>query len=195
MLGVVVGDAGGAGGVLGGVGGGLGGCGEAAFDFADAVEVFVELAAVGRAEAVAEATSVFANVVEDGLAVSAALGGGVGVGWIDVAEEAVENEAGVDFLGEGSGFGAPGNVGGIGAAIAGVAVAGLGGGVAAEFERGEAGEVADFPGGDLVDGDASLDVGTVGFTGVAAGEECGEGAGVVAAAVALGVGVVLGKAG
>src|SRR5206468_4824996 len=66
---------------------------------------------------------------------------------------------------------------------------------AADLEGGEAGLVADAAGGDLVDADAGADVGAVGLSGLGAGEEGGHGAGVVAATVAVGAGLVGGEAG
>ena len=81
-------------------------------------------------------------------------------------------------------------VGGVGTAVAGIAVAGILAALAAELQRGEARGLADLLGGHLIDGDAGADVGAVGLARLAAGQEGGHGAGVIAAAVAVGPGLV-----
>src|SRR6185436_9133660 len=79
--------------------------------------------------------------------------------------------------------------------IAAVAAAGVAAALEADFERGEAGEMADAFGGSLIDALTDADIGAGGFDGVSAGEERGAGAGVVAGAVAFGEAVFLGEAG
>ena len=192
---VVVGDAGGLG-VIGEGLGELGGVAEAALDVADGGEVLVEFLFVGGAELALEGLGVFEDEVEDALVVEFALGaGGVFFGAVAAGEEALEGELGVALGGEGRGFAFPGQVELIGTGIAAVAVAGAAGFVAAEFEGGKAGELAEVFGGDLVDGNAVADVGAGGFAGLDAGEEAGVSAGVVAAAVAIGLGLFVFEAG
>ena len=103
-------------------------------------------------------------------------------------EQALENLARVGFLGDGSVVGFPGQVGGVGATVAGIATAGELAGFAAQLQRWEPRGQADLLRGELIDGDAQADVGPVGFFGVAAGEVDGHGAGVIAGAIAVGAG-------
>src|SRR5262249_2577782 len=119
----------------------------------------------------------------------------VGLGAAGGAEQAVEDQARGDLLGERRRLGTPGQGGGGGAAVAGGAVGGLPPALAAEFERRGAGGGADAGGHGLVRGSAGADVGAVGLAGLAAGEEGGHGAGVVAGAVAVGAGLVAGQPG
>ena len=76
----------------------------------------------------------------------------------------------------------------IGTGVAAVAVPGAAGFVAAEFQGGQAGELADVVGGDLVDGNAVADICASGLAGLDSGEEAGVGPGMVAASVPVGVG-------
>ena len=108
---------------------------------------------------------------------------------LPLAEEAFEQEPGVGLGRDRRGGRAPGEVVLVGARVAGVAVAGLADGVAAQFERAEPGEVADLAGDDLVDRDARVDVGAGGLADADAGEERAAGAGVVAGSVGAGGGV------
>src|SRR5581483_5729986 len=85
----------------------------------------------------------------------------------------------------------PGEVVLVGAGVAVVAVAGPAARVAAQLQGGEAGEVADVVGHDLVDGHAGVDVGAAGLLDADAGEEGAAGAGVVTAAVVAGGGVAV----
>ena len=169
---------------------------DAALEVADGGEVFVELAAVGVAEGALEAVGIVEDVVEDALAVEGAAGAGFeGGGGIGVAEEALKGGAGIDFGAHRLRGGFPREVELVGAAVAGVAGAGALAAVATEFEGREARLLADLVGGDLIDGDAGLDVGAGGFARVDAGEETGRGAGVGAAAIAVFVAHAIGEAG
>src|SRR5690606_4490100 len=85
---------------------------------------------------------------------------------------------------------APGEVRFVGAGVARVAAAGLAVGVAGKFQRGETGAAADVPGGDLVDGNARLDVAAGRFLHPHAGEEAAVGSRVVAGSVVARFGVL-----
>ena len=110
-------------------------------------------------------------------------------------EEAVEDELGVHFLGLRLGGRAPGHRGGVNAGVAGVAVARHRTGLRADLKGGQTRLVREPRGGDLVHGDARADVGAVRLARLAAGEEGSERTGVVAAAVAVGAGLVRREAG
>ncbi len=79
------------------------------------------------------------------------------------------------------------------AGIAAVAVAGPAVPLDAQLERGEPGAIAEAGGGDLVGRDAGPEVGAGRLPRLAAGQERRRGAGVVAAAVAVGAGLVAGQ--
>ena len=107
----------------------------------------------------------------------------VGIG--AVAEQAVENQAGIDLHGKRRGGCAPGNRVHVGAAEAHIAGADqsaviLGG----QFERRQRCFLADLLRGDLIDGYARVNVRAVGSLGVHAVQEHGRGARVVAAVIA-----------
>ena len=176
--------------------GGLGvlaGAGDADFQLAHGRQVLLDLAAVGAAEARREAPGVLQGEVEHAAAVAVAAGD-ILAGPL-AREEALEDGPGVDLLGHRQGFRSPRDVRRVGAAIARVAVAGLGAGVASEFQRGEPRRRAELAGGDLIDRDADLDVGAVGLHRVGAGEERGEPPRMIAGPVAQGLAPVLGQAG
>ena len=105
-------------------------------------------------------------------------------------KQAVKNNARVDFLGRGRRRRAPGKIGLIDAAIAGVAEAILLAEIAAQFQRGKPRRIADFLGDDLIAGDGGADVVALRFENRDAGKICGHRAGVGAAAAGVGVGEV-----
>src|SRR5690348_2127947 len=76
-------------------------------DLADAGEVFFELALIGAAEPVFEVARVLAHEVEDAVLVALAALRLV-VALAGSAEQALEDEARIDFLGDRRGFIAPG---------------------------------------------------------------------------------------
>ena len=99
---------------------------DADFGFAEGGEVFVELAAVGRAEARLQGFGVGANEVEDGAAAAFAegfAGGEIGIGLH--AEEPLEDDARIEERGHRGVFVSPREVVLIGAGVAAVARAGL----------------------------------------------------------------------
>ena len=116
-------------------------------------------------------------------------------GDVAVAEEPLEHEARVGLLGDGLGRAFPGNVGGVGAGVATIAVAREAAAFAPDLQRGEAGLVADPHRRDLIDRRAVVDVRPGGLRRVGAGKPAGGGSGVVAGTVAKGEGVLLGEAG
>jgi hypothetical protein len=83
--------------------------GDAAFEFADRVEVFVEFELIVAAETGAEGSGVIEDEVEEGAAVGGALEvcGGGGAAGVEDPEETLEGELGVDFAGDGLGGRAP----------------------------------------------------------------------------------------
>ena len=165
---------------------------DAHFHLAHRREVFVELALVVGAEAHVELAEIFAHRVEDRLALRVAtLALQVGAR----AEEPLEDQLRVHFLGHRLRGRAPGDVGLVDAGVARVAAAGQLAGFGADLEGGQARAVAEAGRGELVGRDAGADVGAVGLAGLGAGEEGRHRAGVVAAAVAVGAGLVGGEAG
>ncbi len=112
---------------------------------------------------------VLGHEIQDALLVAVAAGGVV-VALGGRAEQAVEDQLGVDLLGHRRRFAAPGEVRRVGAAVAGVAVAGVLAALAADLQRGEARGLADGLGRHLVDGNADADVGAVRLAGLPAGE-------------------------
>ena len=100
-------------------------------------------------------------------------------------EQPLEGQARVDLLAHGRARRAPRDRGGVGAAVAGVAGARLSGRLAAELQRRQARLVAEAGGRHLVDGDARVDVRAGRLAGLAARQEGGGGAGVVARSVAV----------
>ena len=102
--------------------------------------------------------------VEDGALLGAALdkaGTALAVG--TGPEEALENQPRIRLGRERGGGGAPGEIGLVGAGVAGIAAAGFPVRVGGEFQRGEAGGFANGLGGDLIHGDAGEDVAAGGF--------------------------------
>lgn len=89
------------------------------------------------------------------------------------SEKTFEKDTRIDFFGVGGGFRSPGNAAGVGARVAGVTVSGEGSAFTSDLEAGKFGAVADLLSGDLVGGDADLDVSSGGFAGLDAGEPRG----------------------
>jgi hypothetical protein len=155
--------------------------GDALLQLGDAGEVLVELLRVGLAHAGAEGLGVGAHVVEQALLVELAarllLRGGEG---IEAAEEQIPHDLRVHRLRQGLGLRGPGDVARVRAGVARVAVAHAGAAVDAELERGDARALAERRRGDLIHGDAVLDVGPLRLHHVARGEEAPGAGGVIA---------------
>src|SRR5262249_47349730 len=81
---------------------------------------------------------------------------------VDVTKKAIEDSPRVDLFRIRRGFRAPGEVVGVSAAIAGIAVARLPAAFAADLEGGKARSIADRLGHVLIGGDAGADVGPIG---------------------------------
>ena len=155
------------------------------FELAHAGEVLIELAAVGGAQRLTELSGILADEVEDALVVSIVLGRVfAAVTFGRAAEEPIEDQAGIDLLGDGRGFAAPRKVRLISTTVTVVAFAGVLAPLAADLEGREPGHMADPLGGRLVDGDAGAEVGAVGLPRMTPGQKAGHGAGVIATAVA-----------
>ena len=157
-------------------------------DLPHAGEVLIQLAAVGGAERLAWSRRASSPTKSRMLlrrrsararSAPASLAG-------RAAEEPVEDQPGIDLLGDGRRLAPPREIGLVGAAIAVVAFAGVPAPFAADLQRGERGSPPDGLGGQLVDRDPGPEVGAVGLAGVAARQEAGHGPGVVAPAVAEG---------
>ena len=164
-------------------------------DLADRVEVLVDLAPVARPELGVELPGVLEHEVEHA-PLSTLPAGAIGRRGVarPRAEEAVEEQPGVDLLGHRHVLRLPGDVRRVGAAIARVAATGLGRGVDPQLERRQARAMADLHGRDLVDRDARPDIGPVGLERVRAGQEAGQRARVVAPFVAHRRRILLGQA-
>ena len=121
----------------------------AAFDFADAFEVLLELVLVLDAEGSLEGVGVVDDDVDDGLVIGLAFAVFVGV-----AEESVEGALRVDFAGEGNVGLLPRDVGAVEPGEIDIAVNARGDGFGTEFHGRKLGLAADGFGGELVDGDA-----------------------------------------
>jgi hypothetical protein len=142
-----------------------------------------------------EGLGIVHDEVEDALIVEVAAGAGGFFAGVAAAEEALEGQTRIAFRSKRHGFILPCEIELVGAAVAAVAVAGAADFIAAQFEGGQAGDLTDGIGGDLVDGDTDADVGSGGFAGLDAREEGGVGAGVVAGSVAICAGLVVGETG
>ena len=124
----------------------------------------VELLAVVAAELAVEVFGVFEDGIEHA---GAQLVAGEGFGIVGlVGEEAVEDLLGVHFGGQRGGGVFPGERVLVDAGVAAVAVAGAAIAFDGHFKRREAGLVAEPAGGDLVGGDAGVEVGAGGFLGL-----------------------------
>jgi len=117
------------------------------------------------------------------------------LGGVAGAEEAVEHLARIDFLRDGRRIGAPRDVGGVSAAITGVAVSSLGAALAADFQGREPRVPPELLRGKLVDRNAEVDVRAGGLARLGSRKERRGGTGMVAGAVAVGAGFVGGEAG
>ncbi len=152
-------------------------------DVADSGQVLVQLLLVPAGEAALHGAGVGHHEVEHAAPVHhLALGIAGALAVRAGAEEALEGEAGVGLRGHRGRRGLPGDVVLVGARVARVAVGGLPARVAAQLDRGEAGQVADVVRDHLVDGDAGADVGGA-LVEAHAGEEHAVAARMVAAAV------------
>ena len=164
---------------------------DAPFDVADGGEVFIHAAAVGSADGAVDFFGLLADEIENAQVHHLALllhdGGFAGR---SAGKQAIEDDARVDFLGRGRRWRAPGDIGLIDAAIAGVAEAVLLAEIAAEFQRGKPRRVADLLGDDLIAGDGGADVVSLCLENRDAGKIGGHRAGVGAAAAGVGVGQV-----
>ena len=171
--------------------------GEAALDVADGGEIFVEFLLVGVTEVFLQVAGVLHHKIEHALVEEFAFGAGgvLFAAAATAAEQTLEGQLGVALRGQRGGLAFPSQIELIGAGVAAVAVPGPAGFVAAQFQRRQAGELADVIGGDLVDGDPVADIGPGGFAGLHAGQEAGIGAGVVPAAIAVGAGLFVFQAG
>ena len=142
----------------------------AAFDFADAFEVLLQLVLVLFSEGALKALGVVEDDIEDRL-----IGGSAGFAiLVPVAEESIKGDARIDLAGEGDVGFFPGNVGAVESGQVDVAIDSTGDGLGAELHGGKSGASADDFGGDLVDGDSvGADVGALGGFNGGAGEPTG----------------------
>ena len=164
-------------------------------DVAHRAHVLVELLLVVSAQLAVQPTGVLEHEVEH--AGTAGLTPGLGLGRLVVVaagEQAIEGQLGIHLGRHRRGGRAPRHVEGIGAAVARVALAGQLTPVGAQLEAGKAGLVAHLLGGPLVDRDAHPKVGSLRLSRLAGGQEGRRGAGVVAGTIAVGAGLVMGKA-
>ena len=122
------------------------------FELADGIEELIDPLPVGSTQSGVQPTGIGADVVEDAPSGSKAFSPcGHGLpSWAHL-EEALEELPWIRLLGIRRAGRSPGNVGGIGAGVAGVAITGLTPPFATEFERSEAGSAAEMASRDLVD--------------------------------------------
>ncbi len=107
-------------------------------DLAYAGEVLVQFALVVGAEAALQLTGILHHRVQDAMAIDAAAFDTLfRIAGVAVGEEALEDEARIQLFGDGRGFSAPRDIGGVGAGVAAVAVAGLSAALAADLQRWE----------------------------------------------------------
>src|SRR5262249_7808604 len=111
---------------------------DAALDLTDRGQIFIEAAEVGVAELAAQAVGGLADKIEYALIEAFAHR----PGWIILAtrsagKEPIKHQPWIDLLGIGSAFGTPGEIGGIGATITGVAIACLAATFDADFQGGK----------------------------------------------------------
>ena len=143
-----------------------------------------------------ELSGVLADEVEDALAAS--IGSwrwsSAAAGLAGLPKRRSKTSRGLICLATGVDLAPPREVRLIGTAIAVVAFAGILAALAADLQRGEPRCLADAPGGRAGRRRSRAEVGAVGLPGVAAGQEAGHGAGVVAPAVAEGPRRVQGQA-
>ena len=181
-------------GVIGQVGADPIGRGDAALHVAHGAHVFVELVLIVAAKAAVQPLRIVEHEVEDARTPSLPpcpdLRRLVGVA---AGEQPVEGQLGIDLRRHGRRCRPPGNVEGVGAAVAGIALAGELAAIGAQLQAREARVVAHLLGGPLVDRDAHPDVGALGLSGLAGGEEGGRGPGMVPRPVAVGPGLVVGE--
>ena len=168
------------------------GAGDPQLQLADAGEILVQLLPVGAAQAAVQAPCIVQDGVEHAGPEPIPLEAVGVVG--PLGEQTIEDQPGIDLGRQRRSGRAPGHGVLVDAGIAAVAVAGPAVPFDAELQRGEPGAIAEPAGGDLVGRDAGPEVGPGGLPRLAAGQERRRGAGVVAAAVAVGPGLVAGQA-
>ncbi len=169
---------------------------ETLLEFADGIEIIVELAPVGGAELCLERSGVVHGEVENAFAIAIAFEARLGfLAGPAVAEKAVEHQLGIDLRRHRGGLGLPRNVERIGAAVAGVTFAGEPGAVRAEFEGGQAGARPELLRRDLVHRHPDLDVGSASLARFRGRQEGGGRPGMVSSPVAVRPAFVLGEAG
>src|SRR5206468_9842411 len=126
---------------------------------------------VGVAKLSLEAIGVLGNEIQNAPVLAPARGAMLRtLARVVVTEQALKYQARVHFRGQGRGFGLPGEVILISATVAGVAIPRGAGLVPAQLQRGQGGAAANPFRGDLVHGNAGLDVGARGLARLAAGE-------------------------
>ena len=152
-------------------------------NFANGIEIFGHAVAIVRAQAALQAPHLAGDGIENAALLFdafQALGG-----CSTVAEQAVEDQPGIDLHGHRRGGRAPGNRIHIGATEAHVAGADQSAVILGrQFERRQHGFLTDFLRGDLIDGDARVNVGAIGALGVNAVQVHRGRASVVAAIIA-----------
>ena len=164
---------------------------DAAFDVADRFQVLGQLAAVGCAQPAFQPVNIPRHIIQNAALLIQAGQAGGRVGAVAVAKQPLEDRARADLHGVGSGGAAPGDGIGVGATITGIAIAGQRGRFEADLERSQLGGLAELAGGDLVDGNAGVDVSALGFLGMHTRQPGGAGTRVVSGSVAEGPAVRL----
>src|SRR5580658_1107205 len=153
----------------------LAGARDAHFDFADAGQVFVELAPVRRAELGFQTVSFPQDPVENAGIAPAGRGADGRVGILG-PEEGFENGARVDLGRSRRGGRAPGDVVAVDATVAGIANAHHPSVFTGQLQRGNARARAELPRRDLIHRNAGADVGATRFVDVHTSEIGGSGA-------------------
>jgi hypothetical protein len=106
-------------------------------------EILIEFLLIAVAENLVETTDIVVDEVQDALVVQFAAGAGFRQFLrVVAAEEAFEDQFRVHLLGIGSRFAAPGEIGGVGTTVTGIAVARLRSPFDPQFQRGEAGLIS-----------------------------------------------------
>ena len=173
-------------------GGSLGKTLQPDLELAHGGEILVDLATVGDAHHPIHPPGLLANVVEDAAGMLLALHPGL-LRFARPAggEETVEDQLRIALLRHRLGVAPPGDVRGVDAAVPGIAVARLPAPLGADLERRQPRVAPQMGRGDLIDRDPGTDVGPGRLAGLGAGEKCRQGPGMVAGAVAVGLGLLL----